>query len=63
MASVEVRPSGGHSDEGTAQMTVIAIGVMTLVASLNSWFPPGIAVGLGFIVLGAVIAFSPGRNP
>jgi hypothetical protein len=44
-------------------MTVVAIGVITLVASLNSWFPPGIAVGLGLIVLGAVLAFSPGRNP
>ena len=43
-------------------MVVVLIGVVTLVASVGSWFPPGIAVGIGLIVLGAVIAFTPGKN-
>jgi hypothetical protein len=44
-------------------MTLAVIGVIALVSSVNSWFPPGIAVGLGLIVLGAVIALAPGRTP
>ncbi len=43
-------------------MTVAVIGVVAVVASVSSWFPPGIAVGLGLIVLGAAIALAPGRN-
>jgi hypothetical protein len=44
-------------------MTVAVIGVVALVASVGSWFPPGIAVGLGLVVVGAVIALTPGKNP
>ncbi|HKC43554.1 MAG TPA: hypothetical protein VKC64_06985 [Burkholderiales bacterium] len=44
-------------------MVLIVIGMITVAASVGSWFPPGIAVGLGLVVLGAVIAFTPGKNP
>jgi hypothetical protein len=44
-------------------MTLAAIGVVALVASVGSWFPPGIAIGVGLIGLGAAIALAPGRNP
>lgn len=36
-------------------MVVAAIGVIALVASISSWFPPGIAVGLGLVVLGVAL--------
>lgn len=41
-------------------MTVVAIGAIAVAASVSSWFPPGIAVGLGLMVLGGVIALIPG---
>ncbi len=44
-------------------MTLAVIGAIALVASVGSWFPPGIAVGLGLIVLGVVIALTPRKNP
>jgi hypothetical protein len=44
-------------------MTLTVIGGIALVASISRWFPPGIAVGLGLIVLGVVIALTPGRSP
>jgi hypothetical protein len=40
-------------------MTLVLIGAIAIAASVNSWFPPGIAVGLGLMVLGAVIALVP----
>jgi hypothetical protein len=43
-------------------MTLAVIGAVALFASVSSWFPPGIAIGLGLILLGAVIAVAPGRN-
>jgi hypothetical protein len=43
-------------------MVIVVIGLVTVAASVGSWFPPGIAVGIGLIVLGAVIAFTPGKN-
>ena len=36
----------------TVPMVVALIGMVALVASVNSWFPPGIAVGIGLILLG-----------
>jgi len=44
-------------------MVVAAIGVIALVASVSSWFPPGIALGLGLIVLGVVLEVTPWRYP
>jgi hypothetical protein len=41
-------------------MTVVAIGAIALAASVGSWFPPGIGIGLGLMVLGAVIVLVPG---
>ncbi len=43
-------------------MTVVVIGGIAVAASVSSWFPPGIAVGLGLMVLGAVIALVPSRS-
>ncbi len=43
-------------------MVVALIGAIALVASVGSWFPPGIAVGIGLIVLGVVIEFTPGGS-
>ncbi len=43
-------------------MTVVVIGALALAASINSWFPPGIGIGLGLMVLGAVIALVPGGS-
>jgi hypothetical protein len=43
-------------------MTVAVIGAIAVAASVNPWFPPGIAVGLGLMVFGAVIALVPGRS-
>lgn len=33
-------------------MVVALIGLVALVTSVSSWFPPGIAVGAGLILLG-----------
>ena len=33
-------------------MVVVVIGIVALGASVSSWFPPGIALGLGLIVVG-----------
>jgi hypothetical protein len=43
-------------------MTVVVIGAIAVVASVSSWFPPGIVIGSGLMVLGAVIALVPGRS-
>jgi hypothetical protein len=44
-------------------MIVAAIGVIALLASVSSWFPPGIAVGAGLIVLGVALEATPWRYP
>jgi hypothetical protein len=44
-------------------MTVVVIGAIVLVASANSWFPPGIAIGVGLIGLGAAIGLVPSGRP
>ncbi len=44
-------------------MVVAAIGIIALVASVSSWFPPGIAVGLGLVVLGVALEVTPWRYP
>jgi hypothetical protein len=44
-------------------MVVAVIGLVTLVASVGSWFPPGIVLGLGLIVLGLALDFTPRRHP
>ena len=44
-------------------MVVAAIGVMALVASVSSWFPPGIALGVGLVVLGLGLELTPWRYP
>jgi hypothetical protein len=36
-------------------MTLALIGLILLVASVGSWFPPGVALGAGFIVLGVLL--------
>lgn len=51
-----------QSAKGSVWMTIAVIGAIALVASVGSWFPPGIAVGLGLIALGAAIAFTPSRS-
>ncbi len=33
-------------------MVVALIGLVALVTSVSSWFPPGIAIGVGLIALG-----------
>jgi hypothetical protein len=44
-------------------MVVAAIGVIALVASVSSWFPPGIALGVGLVVLGVALELPPWRYP
>jgi hypothetical protein len=44
-------------------MVVAAIGVIALVASVSSWFPPGIALGVGLVVLGVALEVTPWRYP
>lgn len=39
-------------------MTVALIGLILLVASAGSWFPPGVALGAGLIVVGLLLEFS-----
>jgi hypothetical protein len=39
-------------------MVVALIGLIALVASVRSWFPPGIAVGVGLILLGVGLYFT-----
>jgi len=48
-------------DRGT--MVVFAIGVIALVASVSSWFPSGIVLGVGLVVLGVALELIPSRNP
>ncbi len=43
-------------------MLVAGIGLIALLASGGSWFPPGIVVGLGLIVLGVAISLAPGGS-
>jgi hypothetical protein len=40
-------------------MVVAVIGVVALVASVGSWFPPGIVLGLGLIAFGVVSELAP----
>jgi hypothetical protein len=44
-------------------MVIAAIGVIALVASVSSWFPPGIALGVALIVVGAALEVTPWRHP
>ena len=44
-------------------MVLAAIGVIALVASVSSWFPSGIALGVGLVVLGVALAVIPSRYP
>jgi hypothetical protein len=39
-------------------MVVALIGLVALITSVSSWFPPGIAVGVGLIVLGVGLELS-----
>ena len=39
-------------------MVVTLIGAIALVASVSSWFPPGIAFGVLLMVVGAALALS-----
>jgi hypothetical protein len=43
-------------------MVVAVIGLVALVASIGSWFPPGIAVGVSLIALGLALDFTPGSH-
>jgi hypothetical protein len=43
-------------------MVVAGIGAIALVASIASWFPPGIGVGVGLIVIGVALEL-PWRYP
>jgi hypothetical protein len=42
-------------------MTVALIGLILLVASIGSEFPPGVVLGAGLIVLGLLLGFSSSR--
>jgi hypothetical protein len=44
-------------------MVVAAIGVIALVASVSSWFPPGIGLGVGLVVLGVALELTAWRYP
>lgn len=39
-------------------MTLALIGLVALVASVSSWFPPGIGVGAALIALGVSLSFA-----
>ena len=39
-------------------MVVVLIGVIALIASVSSWFPPGIALGIGLIAFGALLSLT-----
>jgi hypothetical protein len=39
-------------------MVVVLIGVIALVASVSSWFPPGIALGIGLIAFGVSLSLT-----
>jgi hypothetical protein len=41
--------------------TVVVIGAIVLEASANSWFPPGIAIRVGLIVLAAIVLVLGGK--
>jgi hypothetical protein len=53
--SAGAEPVDSDVTRSTNGMTVVVIGAIVLVASANSWFPPGIAIGVGLIGLGAAI--------
>ena len=44
-------------------MVVALIGLVALVTSVTSWFPPGIAVGAGLVVLGVGLEFADRTHP
>ena len=44
-------------------MFVALIGLAALLASVNSWFPPGIAVGVALILLGVGLKLTDGGQP
>jgi len=48
----QVRPPG------IVPMVVALIGAIALVASVTSWFPPGIAFGLALIARGLALGLS-----
>ena len=39
-------------------MVVAVIGLIALIASASSWFPPGIALGIGLIAFGVSLEFT-----
>ena len=43
-------------------MVVALIGLIALVTSVSSWFPPGIAVGVGLILLGIALVLTDRRR-
>jgi hypothetical protein len=44
-------------------MVVALIGVIAIVASATSSFPPGIALGIGLIALGLALALTDRQHP
>jgi hypothetical protein len=42
-------------------MTLALIGLIFLVASVGWWFPPGVAIGAGLIVLGLLLELTSSR--
>jgi hypothetical protein len=44
-------------------MIVAAIGAIALLASASSWFPLGIGLGVGLVVLGLALELTPWRYP
>jgi hypothetical protein len=43
-------------------MVVALIGLIALITSVSSWFPPGIAVGVGLILLGVALMLTDRRR-
>lgn len=43
-------------------MVVALIGLIALITSVSSWFPPGIAVGVGLILLGVALVLTDRRR-
>ena len=39
-------------------MTLALVGLILLVASVGSWFPSGVALGAGLIVVGLLLEFT-----
>jgi hypothetical protein len=44
-------------------MAVAITGAILLVASVGSWFPPGIALAAGLIVLGVLLDLTSWKHP